>query len=169
MKTLRNVIVCALACAAISAAPAGVEPGASSASAAPAQPALKPGEPKWVESMQRLVKELTDDNLKLQRQVADLRDQAAFLDRQLADCRTLLEKEKANRGVLVIPPGAAQPNLQRVPNANSVPKNWQPFEFNGVTYYKIPLVDPGQQALPADQIRPVNRGEATIATPRAKE
>ena len=134
MKPLRNVAACALACAVVSAAPTiAVQPGATPATA---QAAPKPGEPEWVESMQRLVKDLTDDNQKLRWQVMDLQDQNDFLSRKLEECQVLLEKHRANRGALNAPNNVVTP-----PGAQSdhVPPGWKPFEFNGATYYVVPL------------------------------
>ena len=136
MKAMRNVVVSALACALVSAAPTrAVQPNAPAAAPAPAQPA--PGEPKWVESMQRLVKDLSDENLKMSREIKDLQDQKERLSRALADCEARLEKQQQNQGALNVPP-----NVLVAPpagNANQVPRNWRPFEFNGTTYYMIPL------------------------------
>ena len=156
MRTFRNVAVCAMACALVSAAPTrGVQPRAT-----PAQPtpAPKPGDPKWVESMQQLVKDLTDDNLKLRREVSDLRDQRDFLNRKLEECRALLQKREENRGTLVIPPEALrklQPQGTQ-PQGNRVPESWKPFEFNGATYYVIPLKE-GEAA--------AGRGNLLLETP----
>lgn len=136
MRSLRNVGLCALACALVSAVPTrGVQP--QSAGPQPA-PTPKAGDPKWVESMQQPVKELTDENLKLRREVQDLRDQRDFLNRKLDECRALLQKREENRGTVVIPPEALR-NLK--PHGNGVPESWKPFEFNGATYYVIPLKD----------------------------
>ena len=136
MRSLRDVAVCALACALVSAAPTrGVQPQPARAQPAPTP---KSSDPRWVESMQQLVKELTEDNLKLRREVADLRDQRDFLNRKLEECRTLLQKREQNRGTFVIPPEAMR-NLQ--PQGKGVPESWKPFEFNGATYYVIPLKD----------------------------
>jgi hypothetical protein len=43
-------------------------------------------------------------------------------------------RRRQNRGALVVPPQApqAQPG-------NAVPPTWRPFEFNGATYYVVPL------------------------------
>ena len=48
-----------------------------------------------------------------------------------------LEKQQDNQGALNVPP-----NVVVAPPAakgSQVPPNWQPFEFNGATYYVIPL------------------------------
>lgn len=39
----------------------------------------------------------------------------------------------------------AAPLMQ--PQPNEIPPNWQPFEFNGQTYYRIPLANPSPGAL----------------------
>ena len=154
MKSLRNLAVCAIACALCSAAPTrGVEPKANpaptdprsdvvkkyfaAAAQAPAQPPKDRTDPKWVELMQQTLKELTDENVKLRREMSDLRDQKDFLNRRLEECEKLLLQQKENRRVwdLVVPP--PQGNAQ-------VPPNWKPFEFNGATYYMIPLEQGGQ-------------------------
>ena len=131
MKSLRNLAGCAIACALVSAAPTrGVVQETS-----PTPPSQNPGNPKWVESMQRLVKDLTDENLKLRRAVEDLQDSNNTLMRQLTEARRL---EKENRGVVVVPPDALRV-APAPPNSGTVPPNWKPFEFNGATYYMIPL------------------------------
>ena len=158
MKAMRNVLVSALACALVSAAPART---VSDAAPATAQPAAKPGEPQWVESMKRLVKDLSDDNLKMRQQIKDLQDQREALRHALADCEARLEKQQQNRGAFNVPP-----NLLVTPPAaqgNQVPQNWRPFEFNGATYYVIPCKDGNSQA---GQVTAKGTGENVTKTLR---
>jgi hypothetical protein len=164
MKAMRNVLVSALACALVSAAPSrAVQPNA--AAPAPAQPAPAPGEPKWVDSMQRLVKDLSDENLKMRREIKDLQDQKERLSRALADCEARLEKQRENQGALNVPPNVlvAPP----APKGNQVPPNWQPFEFNGTTYYVVPLSQQRQQA--AAKAPGAASPSSTIILPEAKK
>lgn len=56
----------------------------------------------------------------------------AILKRQVKDLEAELEKARQNRGVNVLP------GPLRLPSTDPVPKDWKPFQFNGVTYYIVP-------------------------------
>lgn len=156
MKSVRVLIVVAIACA-VSAAPSGAqEPKPSQPDSAkpldearrgaveryfaqPAAPQTKtqiqtpadPKDPKWVRTIQQLVKDLTDENAKLRA------DNEALM-RQVEAYELQMRRQRENRGTFVLPPQALQGELK-----NSVPPGWKPFEFNGATYYLIPLKDDG--------------------------
>jgi hypothetical protein len=176
MKSLLHVAAFAAAAALFSVAPILAREGDPAQQVRPAEPAKaepprqEQKDPKWVETMQKLLKELTDDNAGLRAENQGLRADVEAMKRELAASSEKLRQLEANRGVLVIPPNAAQvPNARQIPNANAVPKNWQPFEFNGVTYYKIPLADSKQESASGRQARPATSADGTIIVPRAKE
>lgn len=133
MKLLRNAAVCALVCAMVSAAPVrGVQ-----RKIAMTEASAKPGDPEWVESMQRLLKELADDNAKLRSENDWLRASNKSLKRQVEEYEAAARRALENRGALAVPPGVrvAPPGMR----GNEVPPNWRPFEFNGATYSIVPL------------------------------
>lgn len=186
MKSLLHVAAFAVAVAIFSIAPmlareAGPAQQVRPAEPAKAQPAKaelpkaelakqEQKDPKWVETMQKLLKELTDDNVGLRAENEGLRADVEAMKRELAASNEKLRQLEANRGVLVVPPNAPQvPNGKQTSNANAVPKNWQPFEFNGVTYYKIPLADSKQESASGGQARPATGTDGTIIVPKAKE
>jgi hypothetical protein len=99
------------------------------------QPAEPPrSDPKWVESMQRVVKDLTDENAKLRAENEELRGDVAALKRKLEAYEAQALKWQENRGTLnlVVPPDAVR---------STQPRDWRPFQFNGQTYYVIPCKD----------------------------
>lgn len=80
-----------------------------------------------------------------EKQAAGLKQQ---LDRLQARIQALeqrvekLEAQKlapvqASQAPKLLPPTA--PPALVVPRPEALPKNWQPFEFNGMTYYLVPL------------------------------
>lgn len=176
MKTLNNVVACVIACALCSAAPTrGVEPKAIPpqeksrdqavkqyfAPAAPAPADGNSGDPKWVESMQRLLKEITEDNARLRNENKNLRADNQALKQYLEEYEAQVRRRQDNRGAGIIPP-----NAPPVPQGNGqVPPNWRPFEFNGATYYVVPLehrTDTGQPASAPREPRPaITLPEAT--------
>jgi hypothetical protein len=162
MKSLRLVIVIGIACAVSSAAPAVTEDAKSAKPAdesrrqavekyfeAPAgpdnQPRPDPKDPRWVQSMQRMLKELAADNANLRLENEGLRADVEALKRQFEAEGLKLQRQKENRGALVLPPQAFQGQLK-----DTVPKEWSPFEFNGATYYIVPLRD--GEAAPAARL-----------------
>ena len=158
MKTFRHVLFLAAAGAVCSASPTGAkEPRSTEADDSArrevviryfAQPAAAEAEkkpdrtdPKWVESMRRVLKDLSDDNAQLRDHNEQLRAENEMLKRQLA----LQGQNKPNGGVFVLPPEALRdlqvPQGQAPRGSGQVPPGWRPFEFNGATYYIIPLRD----------------------------
>jgi hypothetical protein len=112
----------ALACVIVSAivcvAPSSAEQAVPPAPAAPA--AKDPA--KLIKSLEDLLKGYQEENAALRAQVAELEAQVVRLQR---------------KAVMVPQPG--------VPGQSQVPPGWQPFQFNGMTYYVVPLGD-GQGA-----------------------
>lgn len=154
MKSVRVLIVVAIACAVSSAAPSGAQESKPEKPldevrkgvveryfAQPAAPQTKtqiqtpadPKDPKWVQTMQQLVKDLTDENVKLRA------DNEALM-RQVEAYELQMRRQRENRGTFVIPPQALQGELK-----NTVPPGWKPFEFNGATYYLVPLNEDGSK------------------------
>jgi len=129
MRSLRNVLVVAVALAASSAAPSG---GQQKEAPAPAPDTAE----RRQDTMRETMKDLLDENVKLRKQNLDLRKDSDALKRQLQDYEQMLKQLRSNRGAVVVPtqpaPGAA---------SEKVPQSWRPFEFNGATYYVIPLHD----------------------------
>lgn len=147
MKALRCMLVVVLAIAVSSAAPSGAnEPKPTDRLDPERQRAVQeyfqgraeaqgkasrdPTDPKWVRSMQQLFKELSDDNARLQVENERLRADNDALKRALSAMEAKLRQLQQNRGTLVIPPE----QFKKAP-----PQGWKPFEFNGQTYYLIPL------------------------------
>src|SRR5438270_8025118 len=128
MRSLRNVLVLAVALFASSAAPSGAQ---QREAAAPVPDAAEPRQ----ETMRQTMKDLLDENVKLRKQNKDLRADNDALKRQLQDYEQMLKHLRSNRGTLVPPQQAPQQGT------GQVPQNWRPFEFNGATYYVIPLRD----------------------------
>lgn len=130
MKWLRYALVIATALAAVSAAPGGEQqmqqkeqPPADPQKDAPGQDALR-----------RMFTDLAAENVKLRKDVMDLRADNDALKQKLQESERQLRQLRANHGALAVPP---QPP-QGQPNGN-VPRNWRPFQFNGATYYVVPL------------------------------
>jgi len=129
MRSLRNVLVVVVALAASSAAQSGAQQKEAPAPA-PAPDAAE----RRQDTMRETMKDLLDENVKLRKQNLDLRKDNDALKRQLQDYEQMLKQLRSNRGTLVIPPQPAPG-----PASEKVPQSWQPFEFNGATYYVIPL------------------------------
>ena len=181
MKLLVNVGIIATACALTSAAPVPAkEPGRAEpwgearrqategafgarGTVQLAQPSQGQArtDPKWVESMQQLLKDLADDNARLREENQGLRADAEALKRQLEVYEQERRQRKQNQGTFVLPPDALK-SLQVPKDATDVPPGWRPFQFNGATYYIVPLKDG-----PNGQARPVPAAKGTIQlTPR---
>ena len=129
MRSLRNVLVVAVALAASSAAPSGAQ---QKEAPAPAPDAAE----RKQETMREEMKDLLDENVKLRKQNKELRADNDAMKRQLQDYEQMLKHVRSNRGTLVIPPQQAPQQ-----GTGQVPQSWRPFEFNGATYYVIPLRD----------------------------
>jgi hypothetical protein len=139
MKSLRHVLVVAVALAASSAAPSGArqkEPPVPNP-AQRRQDAPGPNAPgpnaAGQDALREMFTELAAENVKLRKEVKDLRADNDALNRKLQESEQMLREWRANRGALVVPPQA--PGQQ----PNGVPRSWRPFEFNGATYYVVPL------------------------------
>jgi len=102
-------------------------------------------DPKWVESLQRLLKDLTDDNAKLRSENEGLRADVDALTRKLETLEARERQLREQRGAFVLPPELLVPSPQgpRSPQ-NTIPPNARPRQFNGATYYIIPCKDGGQ-------------------------
>jgi hypothetical protein len=91
---------------------------------APSRAQEKKKDPAQVmKSLEQMVKEYQDENAALKDRVKDLEQQVQTL--------------KQSRTVTLVPqPGAA----------GQVPPTWKPFQFNGATYYVVPLATDQQPA-----------------------
>ena len=118
-----GVVTCVLGAAAVTGA------GAQRSPAAPVQEPAQPQrtDPTWVESMRRLLKDLTDDNAKL-------RSENDALKRKL-EAFEAEARQRQQPNIIFTP--AAPPAAPR----DATPREWRPFEFNGATYYVIPCKD----------------------------
>ena len=169
MKSLRHVLVVAFALAASSAAPTEAQQE-QPAERQPRQRTMRLQAPapdvreQRLEAIQnalrREVAKMKAENNDLRKQNENLRADNAALRRQLEAYEWRARRQGENRGTFVIPPEA----LRAAPSqGGGVPESWKPFEFNGATYYIIPLKD-GETATgrsnvlmetPAPQNRPV--------------
>ena len=147
MKSLRTVLVVPVALAALSAAPSGA-PQPNEANPAEAAPPRDNGQ----DALRRMFTDLAEDNVKLRKE-NDLRADNDALQRRLEECEKLLRQQRDNRrGAFVLPQEGFQGQLK-----NAVPKDWKPFEFNGATYYLVPLAsgdDAGAKPANAMQVTP---------------
>lgn len=149
MNAVRCAVVTVIALAVSSAAPSAAEqPGAAGKAEdarrravqnyferradARVQAQARPNanDPKWVQSMQQLVKDLSDDNAKLRVENEGLRADNEALKRAVSAMEAKLRQLQQNRGTVVVPPGEVR---------SAPPEGWKPFQFNGQTYYLIPL------------------------------
>ena len=134
MKSLRFVLVVAVALAAASAAPSGAQQkGQQKESAAPDTAKPLQDVPAQ-DALRQMFSDLAAENVKLRKENKELRADNDALKGKLQESEQLLRRWRANRGTMVVPPQAPQGQPD-----NTVPKNWQPFEFNGATYYVVPL------------------------------
>ena len=173
MKSLRPALVFAVALAASSAAPTTAQQKDAPApldaarrdvvtryfEAAPDAPAPDAAEKK-LQSMREMFTDLAEEVGKLRRESKDLRADNDALKRKLEEYERVLRWRRDNRpGALVIPPEAP-----RGQPGNAVPKNWKPFEFNGATYYLVPL-KAEQDETPTRTKRAVQLAPAAPAAP----
>jgi hypothetical protein len=84
------------------------------------QPAKRKDPAEVMKSLEQLVKDYQDENVALRERVKELEGQVQAL--------------KQNRVVNVVPQPATPGQVQ-----GQVPPTWQPFQFNGATYYVVPL------------------------------
>ena len=88
----------------------------------------------------------------LEQMLNDYRDENATLRERVKELEGQVATLKQNRVVNIVPqPGAA----------NQVPPNWKPFQFNGGTYYIVPLKAGKAQAY--GELRTTARETATKA------
>jgi hypothetical protein len=111
--------------------------------------------------LHRVIKHQSGALERLTAEVGGLRRSAADREKELSAARNLvLVPNSANATtngsatLFNIVPGKAgrrsvfpfaSPSLQGTPS--EVPPNWEPFEFNGQTYYRIPLANASPQPL----------------------
>ena len=89
-------------------------------------------------ALRREVTRMKAENADLRKQNENLRADNEALRRQLAAYEARVHQQRENRGTFVIPPEA----LRAAPSqGGGVPESWKPFEFNGATYYVVPLKD----------------------------
>ena len=105
-------VACVIVSATFCVAPSSAE------QAAPAAPGAKDPE-KLMKSLEDLLKGYQDENATLRARVKELEAQ--------------VEKLKQSKAVVITQPAA--------PGQPQVPPSWKPFEFNGMTYYVVPLED----------------------------
>ena len=148
MNTLRHVLVVALALASVSAAPTGAQQNDATPQrnaerldearrqtvkrSSPQAPA--PDDQGRLDAMRRAFTDLGEENGKLRKENKDLHADNNALNQKLREAEKLLRQWQASRNALEVPP---QPAPGQGPN--EVPPTWRPFEFNGATYYVVPL------------------------------
>ena len=105
-----------------------VAPSSAEQAEAPAPPAASGAKDsaKLMKSLEALLKGYQEENTKLRARVQELEEEVERL--QVAQLRL-----KQNKAIAVPQPG--------VPGQSQVPPTWKPFEFNGMTYYVVPLGD----------------------------
>lgn len=176
MKSLRHVLVVAFA---LAAAPAPAieaqqeQPGEKQ----PRQRTMRLQAPAPDDREQRLealqnalrreMAKMKAENNDLRNQNENLRADNEALRRQLEAYEARLRQQRDNRGTFVIPPEALRGTR---PQGNGVPESWKPFEFNGATYYVIPLKD-GEAATGRSNLLMETPAQErpTIAKPAAPE
>ena len=155
MKPLRHVMVVVFALAAASGAPTQAQqkpPGDDRArretrnrySEAPAPDEREQRLEAIQDALRREVARMKAENNDLRKQAEDLRADNAALRRQLEAYEQQARERLDNRGALDLTPDALR-DLRVPGGAGRVPPDWKPFEFNGATYYLIPLKQ-GQEA-----------------------
>ena len=147
MKSLRHILVVAFALAASSAAPVeaqqeqptGKQPRQRTMRLqAPAPDAREDRLEAIQNALRREVAKMKAENSDLRKQSENLRADNEALRRQLEAYEARVRQLRDNRGTFVIPPEALRVAPSR---GGGVPEAWKPFEFNGATYYVIPLKD----------------------------
>jgi len=68
----------------------------------------------------------------LKKEVDSLRQRVESLEKQLKDHCLIIPRTVRESPMIIRPPGRPGP----------VPKDWHPFEFNGMTYYVVPVNTP---------------------------
>lgn len=66
----------------------------------------------------------------LRAEIADLRQRVESLEEQVKDHSIVIPKQNGRQGPIVIQP-------YRSPR--EIPKDWKPFDFNGMQYYIVPI------------------------------
>ena len=163
MKSLRHVLVVAFALAAASAAPTEAQQE-QPAERQPRQRTMRLQAPapdareQRLEAIQNALRRelarMKAENNDLRKQNDNLRADNEALRRQLEAYEARVRQQRDNRGTITIPPEALRGAR---PQGNGVPESWKPFEFNGATYYIIPLKD-GEAAA-------AGRGNLLMETP----
>jgi TolA-binding protein len=148
MKLLRYVLLVAVALAAASVAPteAQQQPGNERARREARNRYFEARAPdereQRLEAIQNALRsevtKMKSENADLRKQNENLRADNEALRRQLEAYEARVRRQRENRGTFVIPPEA----LRAAPSqGGGVPESWKPFEFNGTTYYIVPLKD----------------------------
>ena len=115
----RFAVVCALVSAVFCVAPTSAEQAAvPKPDEAPARAPLTDSDAQ-IRSLKEKIVSQARENLILRRRVKEL--------------EARVEELKQSKAVVVPQPG--------VPGQAQVPPSWKPFEFNGMTYYVVPLRD----------------------------
>jgi hypothetical protein len=112
------------------------------------QPGKKKDPAEVMKSLEQLVKDYQDENASLRERVKELEGQVQTL--------------KQNRVVNVVPQPATPGQAP-----GQVPPTWQPFHFNGATYYVVPLAAgraEGHTQLLSQTPEQAGRGQGTSPT-----
>ncbi len=77
----------------------------------------------------------------LRKEIAELRQRVQSLEDRMRDHSIVVPRGGRGRSIITIPPGLP---------SRPVPNDWRPFEFNGMTYYVVPIDEAPKSAVPVD-------------------
>lgn len=145
MKSLRYGVVVMIVCSIASTVSTGAQEQAKPSLPAPARAPAR-------------VDDLAAENARLRAENDSLRARNNALNRQLEESRAAMRRLWEN-------PGIVRPEVPWTPNPSpgAIPPGWQPRQFNGTTYYIVPLTSGA-----ATTTERVTTGRATPERPAIK-
>ena len=126
MRPARLLVVVLIGCVALLVAPTAANEPPKRAETSPAD-----SRADRIAELERRVAELTRENEKFKHLWTQAETDKQLAERQVKRLREQLER----RPTRLVPP--AIPRLRSPPD--TVPPNWSPRQFNGITYYIVPL------------------------------